>query len=450
MKIHGLVSKGLMLLLIAALVFITACGNNKENAKENTPAAAPAVADKKPEPAPAAPADEPKKLSIMWWGPDARHEATLKALDVYTAQNPNVTFTPEYLAWDPFWAKLPTLAASKTMTDVLQMDAAFINEYVSRGTLEDLSDIDLTGIVDPKLIDNLKIDGKLYGIPLSHNGQGFAYNKTVLEAAGVTLPKAGWTWDDYFAFAREAKAKLPKGQFGIVYTDTWDGYQYYQTGNGKGPIMSDGGKTFNLDKDLFMKFYNEHEALRKEGALPPADMQAAFLENDAQADPIGSGKIMTVSKTVGSVSALEQLLPGQIDVVNVPVGPAGGGWAQSTIFLAVSTDSTNKDEAKKFVKWFITDPEAGKTLGMTRGIPINNDVFKALEPNLEPKDILGKRLAEVAAPVALPFYAAPAGYSEFIDFFKNEMDAVMFGQQSVEKAYDNINKKGMDTAASIK
>jgi multiple sugar transport system substrate-binding protein len=445
MKVKGLVSKGLVLMFIAALIFITACGNN--NAANNKPAAPDKTNDSKE---PAAPTNEAKKLSIMWWGPDARHEATLKALDVYTAQNPSVTFTPEYLAWDPFWAKLPTLAASKTMTDILQMDAAFINEYVSRGTLEDLSDIDLTGIVDPKIIENLKIDGKLYGIPLSHNAQGFAYNKTALEAAGVTLPKLGWTWDDYFAFAREARSKLPKDQFGIGYTDTWDGYQYYQTANGKGPMMQDGGKTFNLDKDLFMKFYNEHEALRKEGALPPADMQAAFLENDAQADPMASGKIMLTGKSVGSVSALELLLPGQVEVVNVPVGSAGGGWAQSTIFLAVSTDSKNKEEAKKFVKWFITDPEAGKTLGLTRGIPINNEVYKALEPNLEPKDILGKKLAEAAAPYALPFYAPAAGYSEFIDFFKNEMDAVMFGQKSVADAYESINKKGMDTAATIK
>jgi multiple sugar transport system substrate-binding protein len=449
MKIQGLVSKGLMLLLIAALVFITACGsNNTKNAANNEPA--PAVVDDKKDAEPAAPTTEPKKLSIMWWGPDARHEATLKALDVYTAQNPNVTFTPEYLAWDGFWAKLPTLAASKTMTDILQMDAAFINEYVSRGTLEDLSDIDLTGVVDPQIIEKLKIDGKLYGIPLSHNGQGIAYNKTALEAAGVTLPKEGWTWDDYFAFAREARSKLPKDQYPIGFTGSWDGYQYYQTANGKGPMMQDGGKTFNLDKDLFMKFYNEHVALIKEGAIPPAEMAAAFIENDAQADPMGSGKVMTSSKSVGSVSATEALLPGQIDVVNMPVGSAGGGWAQSTIFLSISTDSKNKEEAKKFVKWFITDPEAGKVLGMTRGIPINNEVFKTLEPNLEQKDIISKKLADAAAPYALPFYGAPAGYSEFIDFFKNEMDAVMFGQQSVEKAYDHINKKGMDTAASIK
>ncbi|MDF2958904.1 MAG: ABC-type sugar transport system, periplasmic component, partial [Paenibacillus sp.] len=29
-------------------------------------------------------------LSIMWWGPDARHQATLKALDIYTKQRPEI------------------------------------------------------------------------------------------------------------------------------------------------------------------------------------------------------------------------------------------------------------------------------------------------------------------------------------------------------------------------
>ena len=122
-------------------------------------------------------AADPITLGLMWWGTDERHEATKNALALYTKQNAGVTFKPEFMAWDAYWQKLPTLAASKTIPDVLQMDAAYIQEYVARGQLEDLSDIDLSGIVDPNVVENLKIDGKLYGIPLSQNAQGIAYNK---------------------------------------------------------------------------------------------------------------------------------------------------------------------------------------------------------------------------------------------------------------------------------
>ncbi len=384
----------------------------------------------------------------MWWGPDPRHEATLAALDVYTGQHQNVTFKPEYMAWDAFWQKLPTLAASKSVTDVLQMDAAYIHEYVSKGVLADLTDLDLAGIVDPNVIENLKIDGKLYGIPLSQNAQGIAFNKPELEAAGVALPQPNWTWEEYFQFGRDARSKLPAGKYGISDTsNAWDWYNWYQTGNGEKPLMSDGGKTFTLNKDLFVKYHSTLADLRKEGVVPPPDQVLAFLENDPTADPMASGVVMTRGATTGSVAALEQLMPGKVDVVNIPVGPAGGGWAQSTIFLSVSADSKNLEQAKAFARWFIADRDAGKALGLTRGVPINPEVYADLEPTLEPKDKIGKKIYDVSVERALPFYAISAGYTEWVDTYKATMEGVMFDQTSIEAAYEKLNKLGQDIAA---
>ncbi|WP_028610761.1 ABC transporter substrate-binding protein [Paenibacillus harenae] len=435
-------TKRLGMLMMAVMLVLSACsggGNGGNKAGEETDAGA----DNKGNEAPAG----KTTLSIMWWGTDARHEATQKALDIYTKQNPAVTFKPEFMAWDAFWQKLPTLAASKTITDVLQMDAAFIQEYVARGQLEDLSDIDLSGIVDPNVIENLSIDGKLYGIPLSQNAQGIAFNKTELDEFGIPHPHKDWTYDEFFQWARDARAKLPEGKYPIGDTTTWDGFNYYQTAMGKPPVMSDGGKTFTLDKDLFMEFYQTYEEFRKSKIVPPAEKAASFLENDPQADPMASGVVMTRGATTGSVSALEQLMPGKVGVVNLPTGPAGGGWAQSTIFLSVSATSKNKDEAKKFVKWFISDKEAGKALALTRGIPINPDIYSELEPTLEAKDKLGKEIYDLSLDKALPFYSPAAGFSEWVDTYRKEMDAVTFGQQSIEEAFNKIEKMGKELAA---
>jgi multiple sugar transport system substrate-binding protein len=392
---------------------------------------------------------KPVNLKIMWWGPDARHQATLKALELYSQQNPNVKFTPEYLAWDGFWTKLTTLAASKSMTDVLQMDGAYIQDYAKRGLLEDLSSVDLKGIVDPKIIENSKINGKLYGIPLSHNGTGFAYNKVDLEAAGIKLPAKDWSWDDFFAFAKEARAKLPKEKYGISdSSDIWDWYQFYQTSYGKGPMMVDGTK-FYLDKDLWFKFQQTYEQFRKDNVVPPAQVQAAFKENDPKGDPMASGTVMIRGATVGSVSVLESLMPGKVAIVNNPIGPSGGGWAQSTIYLSISTTSKYKDEAKNFVKWFITDKEAGKVLGTTRGIPINEQIYKEIEPTLKKADTIGKDLLDVALGKALPFYPAPPGWEDFIKTYTSEMDNVMFKKETLEQAYDKISAKGKETEAKL-
>ena len=109
-------------------------------------------------------------LSIMWWGSDARHEATLSVLDMYKEKT-GVSFSAEYTGWDGYWQKLPVLAASNSMTDVLQMDAAYIHQYVDNGQLADLTDlVDLSNLLSPEEIEAIKIDGKIYGIPLSRNG----------------------------------------------------------------------------------------------------------------------------------------------------------------------------------------------------------------------------------------------------------------------------------------
>jgi len=306
--------------------------------------------------------------------------------------------------------------------------------------------MDLSGVIDAKTLENLKIDGKLYGIPISRNAQGIAFNKEALAAAGIELPKKDWTWDEYFDFARNARTKLADGVYPISDSDTWDFYQYYQTSNGKGPIIQENGTKFNLDKELFTKFYGIYAEFREKKIVPPADMVSSFKENDPQADPMASGKVMTRGATVGSVGALEQLMPGKVDVVNIPVGPEGGGWAQPTIFLSVSTDSKHKDEAKAFIKWFVTETQAGQTYGMNFGIPINDAIYTALEPNLQPKDILGNKLYATAKDKALPFYPAAAGWTEWVDNYKKTMDAVMFGQKSIEDAYNEISKAGIAIA----
>lgn len=392
--------------------------------------------------------DEQVELSMIWWGPDERHEATLAALEVYSAQFPNVSFKPEYMAWDAYWQKLPSLAASKTVPDVLQMDAAYIRDYVSRGIMADLSDMDLAGVIPEHVLESVKIDGKLYGIPLSHNAQGIAYNRTDLAAAGVPLPKQGWTWEEYFQWARDARERLPADRYPIGDSaNAWDWFQYYQASYGGGAIMSPEGDEFHLDRELFFEYHTILSDLRRNNVVPPADVTLTFLENDPQADALASGKVLTRGATVGSVATLEQLMPGKVDVVNVPIGPSGGGWAQPTIFLGVYADSNVAAHARQFVHWFITDREAGRTLGLTRGIPINDEIYRELEPNLEPKDKLGKRLADMAAEYAMPFHAAGAGFTEWVDAYKLTMEAVMFGQKSLEDAYEELHALGESIAA---
>ena len=68
-------------------------------------------------------AAEPVTLRFLWWGSDARHEATLRVIDDYMALHPNVKIEAMYGTDDGYYEKLTTMLASGTEPDIIQMIA---------------------------------------------------------------------------------------------------------------------------------------------------------------------------------------------------------------------------------------------------------------------------------------------------------------------------------------
>ena len=51
-------------------------------------------------------------ISFSWWGGDARHEATIKAVDAFEAKNPDIAVSDEYSAWSGWEEKMGQRFAS--------------------------------------------------------------------------------------------------------------------------------------------------------------------------------------------------------------------------------------------------------------------------------------------------------------------------------------------------
>ena len=100
------------------------------------------------------------------------------------------------------------------------------------------------------------------------------------------------------------------------------------------------------------------------------------------------------------------------------------------------------------IQWFVSDLKAGSILGTTRGMPINDAVYAEIEPTLERKDTIGRDLLEAALPYALPFYPLAAGWTEWAALYESEAQAVQFGRQTLEGAYDNLQALADQIVAS--
>ena len=60
----------------------------------------------------------------------------------------------------------------------------------------------------PQIIQGLTFNGNLAGLTDNWDTQVMYYNKTLFQKAGVALPNANWTWDDFQNAARAANDRV--------------------------------------------------------------------------------------------------------------------------------------------------------------------------------------------------------------------------------------------------
>ena len=64
--------------------------------------------------------NEKVTLRFAWWGSTPRHQATLKAIELYQSKHPNVTIEAEYGAFKDYYQKLLTQLSGKTAPDIIK------------------------------------------------------------------------------------------------------------------------------------------------------------------------------------------------------------------------------------------------------------------------------------------------------------------------------------------
>ena len=425
----------LMTLVLA--VSLAACGvNNSDEASPNSSGGSETENGQ-----------EPVTLRMMWWGSQTRHDATLKAIELYQKLNPHVTIKAEYSGWGGYWDKLATLFAAQNAPDLFQMDISYLGDYANRNQLADLSDVDVSQIA-PNLMETSIVNGKTVALPAGNGSYGIVYNKEIFTQYGIEEPKEGWTWDDLFQGIRDSKGKLPKGVY--LTPDFSAGeleYQSYQLSQGKGSLYVD--NKLNMDKDTWLEWSKIWNDFRKEGLVAPANQTITDVELDAQFDLLVKGTVLMRGTHAAQVGAFDSLMPGKIGVATFPQAKESGSWLKPTCYFSVNSNSKNVEESKKFLHWMLTDVEAGKILKTERGIPVTDDVMTAIQGGLSSADLLGKEMTEKITKNSQPFAAQPPGYNDFGKDMMTTIQSVLFGKVTPEQAYDEIQKLAVDTEASL-
>jgi len=122
--------------------------------------------------------------------------------------------------------KIVTMAVAKQSPDVfIVYGASAALNWGKRGILLDLKPfIEADGgeaikDVNPLLVDDYTVDGKIYALPGNCNVSALYYNKKCFDDAGLPYPDDTWTWETLLATARKLTKRDASGraeQYGLI------------------------------------------------------------------------------------------------------------------------------------------------------------------------------------------------------------------------------------------
>ncbi len=307
---------------------------------------------------------------------DQESQALDARLPAFKEQFPHISVEREVVTGGELIAKLQTMAASDTLPDNVHsfLGSQSFHNFAAAGAFLNIDNLLARDKVDlkqwfPEVIDIMKIDGKLFGLP--YKGQvlaaGFFYNANLFERRGVPLPTNNWSLDDLFKAAQQLTERQGQEttQWGYA-VNSWGGEAHVAHLRAfNGDAYSKDGTKATMDSPQVLEAMQWYENLiqRERTMHPIPGAAAAFVE----------GKVAMIGRTYFNFKTVE-LLPkvgdkfkwdGAMMPKHTKTGKRGGMFAGDA--QSVARQSKAPDAAFELMKW-LTDKEMGVALGLqTKG-----------------------------------------------------------------------------------
>ena len=385
------------------------------------------------------------QLRFAWWGNDARHKATLQAIEAYSKKNPHVKIIGEYGGFGTYYQKLLTQLAGGTAADIIQIDYKWVNDLAEHGQvfvdMNKLSKtINMKGFDKKFILDHCAVGNYILGLPTGISALGLITNETLLKQAGIKLDDK-LTWDKLI----EAGVQLQKHdkKKHLVYMKTI--HYYYmlkimlKQKTGKDFINPNYTLAFS-QKDLTEVFTYIRKMIDL-GVVPPLEETVLYDGGDPDQNPHWlNGNYGLNTNQASKLAAIIGASKFEIGVARYPIFENAKNPGLSLTpaqIISINSKSKHVTEAAKFVNWMFNDPEAIAILGDVRGLPAVDQARKLLVS----KKLLDPRMSEMVE-ITMPFSGGaengPSLNQEIQSITEDYIQQVGFKKLTPEKAAENM------------
>jgi multiple sugar transport system substrate-binding protein len=399
----------------------------------------------------------PVTLRVMWWGDQARADITNKMLQLFASRNSDVTFQTEFTPFAGYFDKLNTQLASGTAPDMFTLGSNIL-DYAIQGVLLNLRPYVVGGNirtdgVSSALMDFNTIDGKLSGMSVGANSRGILVNTAMFQKAGVALPAATWTWDDFVKISNQVAKNLGTGYYG-TYDNSGqnDPTENYLKQNGQ-MTYDMAHKSLGFTPDVVKKWWTMWDGLRKSGGAVPPDVQVATgPPNDVSKSLVPQGKVAMVFMPTNQLADYQKLTQDKLVLLPVPQGPKGAAMTvESSQNIVAYIKSKNPGPVARVIDFWVNDPDAAKILGNNRGVPVSAPARAALKDSVSATDkIIYDYLDLVSKDQSVKATYNIPGFNEYSKLLSDEGQAIAFGKTTIDQAVtDYVAKLKQILAANL-
>jgi multiple sugar transport system substrate-binding protein len=330
--------------------------------------------------------------------------------------------------------KLLTSLAGGQVPDLVLWDRYQTSLYAPKGALQSIDDfvqkdnVDLDAFYEPALSE-MRVDDKLYGLPLLVDDRSLYYNKTMFAEAGIQPPT---TWEEVKS-AAEALTVRDGG------TLTRSGFLLSDPGLFNMWLWQAGGELVN--EDSTKTAFNSPEGIEVldywKSLMDAGVYEQGFGDGT---DAFAEGKAAMKLDGPWALDALNKVDGLDYGVVPPPVGPSGDkGAAMGGFGLVIPEGAKNPEGAWAFEKWWTTEAKNGVDFAKISGwIPANreaaNDPYFTEDENYK---------AFVAALDYARVRPSVQGYSDVEGkALVPELEKFMSGEVSAQEALAAAQKQG--------
>ena len=377
----------------------------------------------------------------QWWEPELPAGSLRGLMDQFESENPGIKVKLISGPYASTKEQVVAGAAAGTMSDVVGLDGAWVNDFVKQGALANLSTLMKSANFDEsQLAAQVKLNGSTWMIPVANFVYPMFVNNDLLTKAGVSATPTTRT---QFAAAAASLTKLGNNTSGWVLpldTGTPNGIQndvmswVWASG---GSMLKDGKPNLagNADVKSTLEFI---KGMYDAGSIAKGSFT---MKEQDKVNEFTNGRVGMIIDSLAHVNLIRQ--QNKDLKFSVAAIPSADGYSGKSALpyaswgIGVANNSKHQAEAFKLVSFLLGKDVNAKLCNSAHAFPGNN---KAVPDFVNSDDIFKQAFAIYQKSNATNEFTGLPVAEQLMRDFDEQFQKYLAGKQSVDDTLTNAQK----------